>query len=219
MADTRHPFLKTFVVGAVAENAYLIRDDKDRVAAWVDPGDFTDEMRTAAEGYKIQAVYLTHAHFDHLMGVREIKLQTRAPVFMHPDEQSTFDWHSESIRQFLGIEYSAPQPDRSYREGDVVRVGSIELRVSEAPGHTPGHVMLVGDGFALVGDVIFQGSIGRTDLPGGDLQTLLDSIRRKVASLPPHTVLYSGHGPETTVAEEVARSPFMKAALGELRVL
>ncbi|NIR46007.1 MAG: MBL fold metallo-hydrolase [Gemmatimonadetes bacterium] len=205
-----------YPVGPLQANAYLAICETTQKCAVVDPGGEAERLLAAAaqEGAVVESILLTHAHLDHVGGVAEAKRRTGAPVFLHPADLPLYRAAPEQARSFgLQIE-EPPEPDGPLEEGQELKIGETRLEVRHTPGHSPGHVCLVGNGFALVGDCMFAGSIGRTDLPGGDLATLMDSIREKLLTLTDETVLYSGHGPETTVGRERASNPFLKGAFG-----
>lgn len=208
--------IESFTGGGFAQNCFLVRCADGGDAILVDPGAAVGDMLAAAEraGVRVTAIVLTHSHLDHVDGVARAKRETGAPVLLHPDAEEMY--HGAPVQaQWFGLEVEPVPPVDGYLEdGRVVKVGSCELRVRNAPGHAPGHVILVGEGVALVGDCVFAGSIGRTDLPGGDFQTLMSSIRREILSLPHETVLYSGHGPSTTVGHERATNPFLAPQFG-----
>jgi hydroxyacylglutathione hydrolase len=208
--------VRSFSGGAFAQNGYVVSCAGSGKGVLVDPGAAVGEMLKAVrdQELEIERIVLTHAHLDHVEGVARAKRETGAPVLLHPDDEPLY--HAAPTQaQWFGVEIEAPPPvDRHLSAGDRIRFGGCELEVRFTPGHAPGHVILVGDGAALVGDCVFQGSIGRTDLPGGDFQTLMRSIRAEILTLPDETVLYSGHGPETTVGHERATNPFLAPQLG-----
>jgi hydroxyacylglutathione hydrolase len=157
-------------------------------------------------------VFLTHAHLDHVEGLPLVREAVDVPIHLHADDLPLYERAAAQAEAF-GMRLSGPLPeiDVFFEPGSEVRVGSHAFEVRFTPGHAPGHVILysAGQGLALVGDVVFAGSIGRTDLPGGDMQRLLRSIREQVLTLPDATVLMPGHGPETTVRRERRGNPFL----------
>jgi len=197
--------------GQFIENCYLVVDEQSRECAIVDPGEEAGLIlhKVAATGAKPVAIWLTHAHIDHVLGVPRVAAETGAPVWLHAADRPLYDAVPEQAAWF-GLEASAlPPPDRAWAHGETVRVGTVDFHVRHTPGHSPGSVSLVGPGVVLGGDVLFAGSIGRTDLPGGDFDTLIASIERELLSLPDATIVYSGHGPETTVGRERRANPFL----------
>lgn len=205
--------IRTFVADGFAENAYLCWDPAANGALAIDPGGQADAMAELLEqsDRPLDAIVLTHAHLDHIEGVARLVRRTAAPVYLHPADRPLYD---RVVQQALAFGLSVepqPAPDHELAHGDRLAFAGLELLVRHTPGHSPGHVVLhlARDGVAFVGDVVFLGSIGRTDLPGGDFQHLIRSIREQVLTLPPDTVLYSGHGPATTVAHEAATNPFL----------
>ena len=200
--------------GQFIENCYLVVDEQSRECAIVDPGEEAGLIlhKLASTGAKPVAIWLTHAHIDHVLGVPRVAAETGAAVWLHTADRPLYDAVPEQAAWF-GLEAAAlPPPDRSFAHGDTVRVGELAFAVRHAPGHSPGSVSLVGPGVVLGGDVLFAGSIGRTDLPGGDFDTLIASIERELLSLPDATIVYSGHGPETTVGRERRANPFLTGA-------
>jgi glyoxylase-like metal-dependent hydrolase (beta-lactamase superfamily II) len=157
-------------------------------------------------------IWLTHAHIDHVLGVPELKRITGAPVYLHPGDRPLYDRVVQQAAAFGMRASPLPPPDREFAHGDEVRVGDLAFAVRHTPGHSPGSVSLVGSDAVFVGDVLFLGSIGRCDLPGGDMDTLLQSIRRELLSLPDDTIVYSGHGSETSIGHERATNPFLTGA-------
>lgn len=191
-------------------NCYVVRDGGEALV--IDPGDVTPELLDAIEGYTVKTVVNTHCHCDHCGGNAEILEKTGAELVCHEDELGWLRALPQQGQMF-GVPFdSSPDPNRFIKEGDTVRVGDLSFEVREAPGHSPGHVVLVGDGMVLGGDVLFQGSIGRTDLPGGSYPQLIESIKTKLMTLSDDTIVYSGHGPETTIGAERRSNPFLVGA-------
>lgn len=199
--------------GQFAENCYLLADTRTREAVIVDPGEepamFLAELGTRA--WTLKAIWLTHAHIDHVLGIPAVRERHQVPVVLHPDDRPLYE-NAERQAEWFGIRLDRlPEPDRWISHGDSVAVGGFEFEVRHTPGHSPGSVSFVGPGVALTGDALFAGSIGRTDLPGGDMQTLLQSIQRQLLTLPDSTEVLSGHGPRTTVGVERLTNPFLTA--------
>jgi hydroxyacylglutathione hydrolase len=200
--------------GQFAENCYVVVDEARRACAIIDPGEEADLIahRVATLDVTPVAIWLTHAHLDHVMGVARLKGETGAPVYLHPADRELYD-HAVQQGLAFGIPVDPPPPpDRPFTHGVAVRVGDCVLTARHAPGHSPGSVCLVGDGVVFTGDVLFAGSVGRTDLPGGDFETLRKSIERELLVLPDSTIVYSGHGPETTIGQERRANPFLTGA-------
>lgn len=202
--------------GQFVENCYLVVDEAAGECAVVDPGEEPGLIlhKLAATGAKPVAIWLTHAHLDHVLGVPRVAAETGAPVWLHPADRPLYDAVPEQAAWFGLAAPALPPPDREFAHGETVRVGGVVFEVRHTPGHSPGSVCLVGSGVGVVlgGDVLFAGSIGRTDLPGGDFDTLIGSIERELLSLPDGTIVYTGHGPETTVGRERRSNPFLTDA-------
>jgi glyoxylase-like metal-dependent hydrolase (beta-lactamase superfamily II) len=201
--------------GRFVENCYLVVDEEAGECAIVDPGEEAGLVlhKLAATGAKAVGIWLTHAHIDHVLGVPRVAAETGAPVWLHPADRPLYDAVPEQAAWFGMAAPPLPPPDRSFGRGQTVRVGEIAFEVRHAPGHSPGSVCLVGPEVVFGGDVLFAGSIGRTDLPGGDFDTLIASIERELLSLPDATIVYTGHGPETTVGRERRSNPFLTGAV------
>ena len=200
--------------GRFVENCYLVIDDAGAECAIIDPGEEAGliAQKVAAADVKPVAIWLTHAHIDHVLGVPRLKADSGAPVYLHPGDRMLYDHVAEQATAFGMRAAPLPAPDRALAHGDLLRVGTLQFRVRHAPGHSPGSVVFEGHGMAFAGDVLFQGSIGRTDLPGGDFETLRKSIERELLTLPDSTIVYCGHGPETTVGRERRANPFLTGA-------
>jgi hydroxyacylglutathione hydrolase len=213
--------ITTIVSDGFGENGYVVRCAATGDYVVVDPGNRTDlfEEAVGAAGRPPKAILLTHAHIDHIEGVAALKRATGAPVWLHRADLPLYEAGERQAAMFgMGIE-QPPTPDEFWSHGDGFRFGDITLEVRHVAGHAPGHVVLysAAAGVAFVGDVVFAGSIGRTDLPGGDFETLIAGIRAQVLTLPDETALFPGHGPATTVAQERATNPFLSPQLGGSR--
>ena len=209
--------IRTFVAPGFAENAYLIWHDGEPNALAVDPGDAPAMLQALSHNaLGLAAILLTHSHIDHIDGVASLVRETHAPVYLHPEARLFYDNAAVQGAQFGMRVESPPPPTHELMPGETLELAGIELEVRYVPGHAPGHVLFysAGAGAAFVGDVVFKGSIGRTDLPGGSYQVLMQSIREQVMTLPDETTLYAGHGPATTVAEERRFNPFIAPLYG-----
>lgn len=200
--------IQVFPLTPFVTNCVVVTDGDE--ALIVDPGEAAPEVIEAVRGRSVVAVVNTHGHCDHCSGNAWFTEQTGAPVWCHEADLPLLRSLADQGRMFGLPMAASPDPDAFLNEGDTVRVGSATFRVLHVPGHSPGHIALYGNGVLLAGDVLFAGSIGRTDLPGGDGPLLLASLRDKVLSLPAETVVYPGHGPATTVGEEARTNPFLR---------
>ena len=196
-------------------NAYLVCETETNQTVVIDPGWEGEKILTEAKqrGWEISQIWLTHAHFDHCGAAGEVAnaFQPVLPVAMHPEDK--WLWETQGGAQLFGIDGIdvGPEPSIVLKHGQNLQLGSLNFEVRQAPGHTPGHVIFScpEEKVLFCGDVIFYGSIGRTDLPRGDFDTLLTSIREQVFTLDDDTRLLNGHGPETSVGFEKENNPFL----------
>ena len=207
--------VRCFTGGDFAQNGYVVVCEATSQCVIVDPGAAAPDMVAAvkAGAGEVTAVLLTHAHLDHVEGLGVIRDYTGAPTYLHPADRVMFD-NLPAQAAMLGLSSSSPKldpPERELEDGEAFRFGESAFEILHTPGHTPGHVILHArdDALALVGDLVFAGSVGRTDLPGGDYQALFQSIRQHVLTMPGETRLFSGHGPATTVERERTTNPFL----------
>ena len=201
-------------LGPLANNTYIVADPQTRLAAVIDPS-FEPELileKAAQAGLRIEAVWLTHAHFDHIAGVAGLLagLSPSTTVSLHPADLPL--WRENGGARMFGYHIdSGPLPTLLLQHGQILTLGSTSLEVRYTPGHSPGHVVFfaASAGVVFCGDLIFRRSVGRTDLPGSNTAQLAESIRTQINTQPPQTRLLPGHGPETSVGEELADNPYV----------
>ncbi len=203
-----------YELGPIGTNGYLVRAERGAAeAVVVDPGGEAARLRLELVGMGAQcaAILITHGHWDHLGGVADLAEETGAPVYMAEEERTLL----EDINSFVppGVQLRPYTPDVLLQGGETLELAGITFETLRVPGHSPAHLAYYADGCLFSGDVLFAGSVGRTDLPGADWDTLVESIRTLAGRYPPGTIVFSGHGPETTLGAELARNPF----LAELR--
>jgi hydroxyacylglutathione hydrolase len=213
------PRLRTFSLGETETNAYLLSGGADDpkgcwiVDPGVDPSRLVETVRR--EGLEPRAIVLTHAHYDHIGGVDEVERAFgRLPIHLHAAEQAFCEEPMLNLSVFRGTPIVCRAPDHLLAEGDAIPLGSCRFRVLHTPGHSPGSVCLVDDAHdvAIVGDLVFAGSIGRTDFPTSDPDAMRRSLARIVEELPDSMTLLPGHGPATTLGEERRHNPFLQPA-------
>ena len=198
-------------VGPLQVNCFLVACPKTHDAMVVDPGEDGDRILKLAnqEGLKIVKVVNTHCHFDHIGANRQLIEATGAELMLHAADQPLLAQARNQAATFGLSADPSPEPDRLLDQGDTFEVGELTFKVFHVPGHSPGGICLLSEGHLFVGDVLFAGSIGRTDLPGGDFDALVSGVRGRLFSLPDETIVHPGHGPDTTIGQERRMNPFV----------
>jgi hydroxyacylglutathione hydrolase len=204
--------LETLTVGPFQENCYVIGDGG--TGAIVDPGDEAARIALAVEqtGLEIGQILVTHAHIDHVGAVGALADEYACPVLMHAEAEPMLQ-QLLTQAMMMGLRFGqVPAVDRHIQDGEILEVGSLKLQPLYTPGHAPGHLAFYveSEGLVLSGDALFAGSVGRTDLFGGDMEVLVRSIRERLLKLPDETRVYPGHGPQTTIGDERAYNPFLQ---------
>lgn len=195
--------IKKLVVGSLENNCYIIADEKTNECFITDPGDEPDRILDLIHKNNLTIKYIicTHAHFDHVAAIPEIKEETKARIVLHSDDLNMYRSTKDQAAAW-GYEIDPlPEPDIFVSEGDILEVGGLKFEVLHTPGHTQGGICLYGEGIVITGDTLFAGSVGRTDLQGGDISKLRKSFKR-LMSLPDEIKVLAGHGPESTIKKE-----------------
>ena len=199
-----------YELGPIGTNCYVVRASRASTeAVVVDPGgDAADLQRELARlRASVEAILITHGHWDHLGGVADLAESTGAPVYMAEDERALLENLPELVPE--GVTARSYTPDTFLQGDETLELAGIEFQTLRVPGHSPAHLAYYADGCLFSGDVLFENSVGRTDLPGADWETLVESIRMLSERFPPETTVYSGHGPPTTLGAELERNPFL----------
>jgi glyoxylase-like metal-dependent hydrolase (beta-lactamase superfamily II) len=205
--------LEALTVGPFQENCYIVGDEGMGAGVLVDPGDEAARIALAVEqtGLEIDRILITHAHIDHVGAVADLVDEYACPVLMHAEAEPMLQQlPTQAI--MMGLRFGkVPTVDRHLEDEEVLEVGALRLKALYTPGHAPGHLAFYveGEGLVLSGDALFAGSVGRTDLFGGDMDLLMRSINERLMTLPDETRVYSGHGPQTTIGDERAHNPFL----------
>ena len=203
--------LKKLVVGPLASNCYIVGSESTKEGMIIDPADEAGEILKSVEelGLEINLIVLTHGHPDHVGALKEIKEATKAEIVIHTDDAESLQ---QSFLGFLfGLSYpSPPAAERLLKGGDSIDIGDLHFLVIHTPGHTEGGICLLGHGVLFSGDTLFNYGIGRYDLPGGNYSQLMDSLQTKLMVLADDTVVYPGHGPDTTIGTERRGNPFLQ---------
>ncbi len=202
--------IEKIVVGQLDVNCYIVAGESSSDAMVIDPGDEFDRIAGLLDGKGWRPAYIafTHAHYDHVCAAGELKARYGSSIVMHEDERDTYRMTKELCMSWGFSEEDFPPADMLVKDGGEIALADLLFRVIHTPGHTPGGICLYGGGVLFTGDTLFRGSVGRTDLRGGNTGLLAASLK-KIASLPPETRVFSGHGDETTIAEELKDNPFL----------
>jgi len=203
--------IETLAVGPLQVNCHIVACPVTREAMVIDPGDEVPKIldRLQENGFKPVVVVNTHAHFDHVGGNRALCEATHAPLMIHAADAPLLKKAEQQASAYGLKAVPSPEPDTLLAEGDVVSVGELRFTVIHTPGHSPGGICLHSDGHLFVGDTLFAGSIGRTDLPGGDFDQLVLGIQQKLWCLGDETIIYPGHGPDSSIGRERTTNPFV----------
>ena len=207
--------VKALVVGPFASNCFIVGSKKTKEGMIIDPGaDAPNILNTVRNlGLSIVLIVATHNHIDHVGALRSVKDATGAEYAVH--EADAMEAKPAMFGRMMGLMLgsslrSPPKPDRLLKDSDIIEIGDLKFEVLYTPGHTPGGISLFSDGVVFSGDTLFNSGIGRTDLEGGDYGKLMDSIITKLMVLPDSTIVYPGHGPETTIGAEKKWNPFLR---------
>ena len=203
--------IRKIVVGQLDVNCYIVSDDSNSEALIIDPGDEPEKIIEFidASGLRPKYIIFTHAHYDHVCATKELHAKYNAVIVMHEQEKTTYRMTAQLCISRGYDPEDFPEPERIVKDNDTISVGTISFKIIHTPGHTPGSICILGENTLFSGDTLFKGSVGRTDLPGGDFGLLSQSLK-KLTHLPPETRVLCGHESETSIAEEMRENPFLK---------
>lgn len=198
-------------VGPMGVNCYIIGCEQTKEGAIIDPGDEGKRIVAKAKelGLNITSIIITHGHIDHITAVDVVKEATGAKILIHREDAPMLVDGKKNLSHFMGNLKGYSAADVQLKEGDTIKVGNLELKVLHTPGHTPGGICLVVEGMIFSGDTLFEGSVGRSDFPGGSHEQLISSIKTKLMPYPDETKVYTGHGPSTSIGFERSNNPFL----------
>ncbi|MFZ5943329.1 MAG: MBL fold metallo-hydrolase [Bacillota bacterium] len=206
--------IKTLIVGPIETNCYIAYCPKTKEGVVIDPGDDGEKIIEAINSLNISIKYIinTHGHHDHIKANAQVKNGTQAPILIHVNDAPMLTDPNKNLSFYMGEKASLPKADRELKDGDVIELSSFSFKVLHTPGHTTGGICLYceAEKKCFTGDTLFKGSVGRTDLPGGNYKTLMTSLQEKLVVLPHDVAIYPGHGPDSSVREEKAVNPFLK---------
>ncbi|OEF96331.1 MBL fold metallo-hydrolase [Desulfuribacillus alkaliarsenatis] len=203
-----------FPIGPVEANCYIVAKEKNSEGFIVDPGglELNQIIQTIEEdNIKVTHILLTHGHFDHILGIDELRKHTGASVCIHEQDQNKLTEANDNLSTYMGAGYSFKPAEKILQDGEVIEVGNMQVKVLHTPGHTPGGVCYYIDNRLFSGDTLFAGSVGRTDFPGGSMRQLMTSIQEKLLELPKDTLVYPGHNEDTTIEHEMKHNPYISS--------
>lgn len=198
-------------LGPYFENCYIVGDNESKKGIIIDPGDEAEKIISFVEklNLKIEKIIITHGHVDHIGAVDEIRVRYKVPVMIGEKDAVKLTDSNENLSSLSGDNVYSGPAEKFLKEGDIISVGKYDFKVLETPGHTVGSISFYGNGVVFTGDALFLGSIGRTDFPGGSHEQLIASIQQKLLTLPGDTIIYAGHGPDSTIEQEREFNPFL----------